>query len=330
MRGSSQSRECIVYARVSSKEQEREGYSIPAQLELLREYARRNSFVVVQEYTEAETAKSAGREQFNQLLKDLQCSKSPTVLLVEKTDRLYRNFKDYNAINDLMNERDIEVHLAKEGEVLSRSSNSHVKFIHGIKVLMAKNYCDNLSEETKKGQRQKAMEGGWSWAPPYGYRMEKGKLIADPERSIFVKQAFSEYATGLYSLEECTKRLRQKGLIYRPYNVKISDTKLHKMLSSRIYVGEIDYKGEIYPGAHEPLVSWDVWRQAQKQLKNRAKPLSSNKKPFLFRGLLRCGECGNLLSPESKKKASSSTTDALTSNKSALKAISMRIVLESR
>src|SRR4051794_26079475 len=70
---------------------------------------------------------------------------SVRVMLVEKTDRLYRNLKDWVTLDEL----DVEVHFPKEGVVLSRESRSSEKFMHGIKVLMAKNYIDNLSEETR-------------------------------------------------------------------------------------------------------------------------------------------------------------------------------------
>lgn len=59
----------VIYARVSSKDQEIEGFSIPAQLKLLREYAVKNNFVVAEEFTDIETAKKAGRTQFNKMLK---------------------------------------------------------------------------------------------------------------------------------------------------------------------------------------------------------------------------------------------------------------------
>ena len=141
---------CVIYARVSSKDQEREGFSIPAQLELLRDYANRHGLEVVEEFTESETAKVSGREQFQAMLKFLGQKKAPAILLVEKTDRLYRNFKDYVYIDDLITAKGLEVHLVKENEVLSDKAKSHTKFIHGIKVLMAKNYIDNLSEEVIK------------------------------------------------------------------------------------------------------------------------------------------------------------------------------------
>lgn len=98
------------------------------------------------------------------MIKFLQSNRDVKVVLVEKTDRLYRNFRDYIALEDL----DLEVHLAKEGEVLSKNSKFHVKFIHGIKVLMSKNYIDNLSEEVRKGMLEKAEQGGFPGKVPVG------------------------------------------------------------------------------------------------------------------------------------------------------------------
>lgn len=70
---------CVLYARVSSDRQEKEGFSIPAQIKLLREYALRNGLKIVEEFVEAETAKKAGRTQFNK------------VVLYEKAQRRQNN-----------------------------------------------------------------------------------------------------------------------------------------------------------------------------------------------------------------------------------------------
>lgn len=61
-------KQVVIYARVSSREQEREGFSIPAQLKLLKEYALKNGFQIVKEYSDAETAKKAGRTNYNLML----------------------------------------------------------------------------------------------------------------------------------------------------------------------------------------------------------------------------------------------------------------------
>jgi site-specific DNA recombinase len=73
------------------------------------------------------------------------------ILLVEKTDRLYRNFKDYLTIDEL----GVDIHLVKENVILTEDSRSSEKFMHGTKVLMAKNYIDNLGEEVRRDSTPK-------------------------------------------------------------------------------------------------------------------------------------------------------------------------------
>lgn len=144
----------ILYVRVSSDEQ-REGFSIPAQIELLVNYAKKNSMRIVRIFEESMSAKDSGRIEFNKMLKYLKTHPEVNTILVEKTDRLYRNFKDYALIDD----NKYEIHLVKENEVLSKDSTSHQKLVHGLKVLLAKNFIDNLREETYKGRKKKAEEG---------------------------------------------------------------------------------------------------------------------------------------------------------------------------
>src|SRR5512144_1939537 len=138
-------KQAVIYARVSSKEQEKEGFSIPAQLKLLKEYAAAQGFAVRQEYVDVETAKQTGRAAFGEMVAYLKAHPAVRAVLVEKTDRLYRNLKDWVTVDEL----EVEIHFPKEGVVLSRDSRSSEKFMHGIKVLMAKNYIDNLSEEAR-------------------------------------------------------------------------------------------------------------------------------------------------------------------------------------
>jgi site-specific DNA recombinase len=125
----------VSYSRVSSKDQEREGYSIPAQLKLLREYAPRTGMETIHEFVDIETAKTTGRKNFGDMVRFLEQNRNCRTVIVEKTDRLYRNFKDYLTLEDL----GVEIHLVKEGQIISKDSRSQAKFMHGIQVLMARN-----------------------------------------------------------------------------------------------------------------------------------------------------------------------------------------------
>src|SRR6188472_2255965 len=110
----------VLYARVSSKDQEREGFSIPAQQKLLRTYAKAQKLTVVREFTDVETAKAVGRSGFGEMLAFLKANPTCRTILVEKTDRLYRNIKDWITVDD----RDLAVHFVKEGAVISKESRS--------------------------------------------------------------------------------------------------------------------------------------------------------------------------------------------------------------
>lgn len=127
----------------------------------------------------------------------------------KKTDRLYRNLKDWVTVDEL----DVEMHFPKEGVVLSRESRSSEKFMHGIKVLMAKNYIDNLSEETKKGMAKKAESGVFPHRAPVGYKNDKETrtIVVDPERAPYVRELFQLYSTGRYSLEDLYQRCLNDG-----------------------------------------------------------------------------------------------------------------------
>jgi site-specific DNA recombinase len=296
-------RKAVVYARVSSKEQEKEGYSIPAQLKLLREYAKANGFVVVEEYVDVETAKEAGRASFGEMIAYLKAYPSVRVMLVEKTDRLYRNLKDWVTVDEL----EVEIHFPKEGVVLSRNSRSTDKFMHGIKVLMAKNYIDNLSEEARKGMQEKAEQGIWPTVAPLGYRNivgSDGKKIIEPDpvSAPILSRLFEWYATGVLSLKEVADKARAIGLVYRKSGAAVPVSTVHAVLRNPLYMGEIEWKGRTYPGKHVPLVSREVWERVQHVLDGRhAKKHRRVKHEFAFSGLIVCGHCGCSMVGELKK-----------------------------
>lgn len=105
---------------------------------------------------------------------------SVRAILVERTDRLYRNIKDWVQLDEL----GADIHFVKENVVVGPQSRSADKFLHGIKVLMAKNYVDNLGEEVRKGMLEKARQGHWPSVAPIGYVNSPvtRRIEPDPER----------------------------------------------------------------------------------------------------------------------------------------------------
>jgi site-specific DNA recombinase len=294
----------IVYARVSSKEQEKEGFSIPAQLKVLRDYAAAQGFAVAKECVDVETAKQVGRAAFGEMIAQLKSNPSVHVLLVEKTDRLYRNLKDWVTVDEL----EVEIHFVKEGVVLSRGSRSSEKFMHGIKVLMAKNYIDNLSEEARKGMQEKAEQGIWPTVAPLGYRNVTGpdgkKIIEpDPGSAPVLARLFEWYAAGTLSLKEAAQKARAAGLVYRKSGSPVPVSTVHGTLRNRLYMGEFEWNGRIYVGKHQPLVTRDLWERVQSVLDGRyAKKHRRLKHDFAFSGLIACGHCGCSIVGEIKKQ----------------------------
>lgn len=268
----------VTYIRVSSKEQQQEGFSLDAQLKLLNDYARNNNIQILNTYMDVETAKCAGRTDFGhlvQFLKSQQVLPSGShrcqTVLVEKTDRFYRNMVDLVTIRDL----GVSVHLVKEGAVISPTSRSDEKFIHGLNVLMAERFVNNLSEETQKGMREKARQGIWPSAAPIGYCNVLGPnskriIIKDPEQAPLVKRLFEVYATGLYSTKDLAKEAARIGLAHRKSGNKLTKSAVHDLLNTPIYYGDFYWKGVLYNGIHEPIISKELFDRVQQALNRRS------------------------------------------------------------
>ncbi len=293
-------RRAVLYARVSSRGQAEEGFSIPAQLKLLRAYAVEHGLQVAREFTDVETAKRTGRPGFEAMVEFLRRTKGEVVLLVEKTDRLYRNLRDYVTLDDL----GPEIHFVKESFVLSEDSRSTEKFMHGIKVLMAKNYVDNLSEETSKGMQEKAEQGTWpSWAP-LGYLNvtigDERSIVPDPQKAPVVRRMFEWYATGSVSISEVHERALEAGLVGRNGKPPARST-IAQALSNVFYTGMFVWKGKTYQGDHEPLISMDLYERTQEAFGRDGKPLRRKSHTFAYTGLLTCAHCGCAVTAERKK-----------------------------
>ena len=297
-------RRAVIYARVSSKDQEKEGFSIPAQTRLLEDYAATHGIEVVKKFVDVETAKRAGRTNFNKMLEYLdKRGAACRIVLVEKTDRLYRNLKDWVTLDGL----DLEIHLVKEGAVLCDDSRSSEKFMHGIKVLMAKNYIDNLSEEVTKGMREKARQGLWPSRAPLGYlntRNDAGEKVItpDPERAVLVIQVFKWAASGFHSLNELAAMANAAGLTSKKGKPVQARAHIYRILRNPLYTGQFLWDGEWFDGVHEPLISITLFDEVQDALARRyAKQTHKVKHNFAFTGLIQCGVCGCMVTAQINK-----------------------------
>jgi site-specific DNA recombinase len=286
----------VSYARVSTREQEREGYSIPAQRKLLAEYARARGFHIEREFIDVESAKNPGRKEFSNMVRLLESDGACRIVLVEKTDRLYRNRTDALAFEGLIEKRGAEIHLVKEARVIGKNSRSQDKFMHDIHVAVAKHYVENLKEEVKKGMREKAEQGIYPGRAPFGYRNNSLTRSIDlhPERGPVVKRIFELYASGAYSLVTLRKT------VLNELGTKLSRAYFETILKSRFYLGYFVWQGVEYKGHHTPLVSADLFARAQNAFTRRNKP-KYRKHDFAFASFMTCAHDGCTVTSELHK-----------------------------
>ncbi len=283
----------IIYTRVSSREQQQEGFSLGAQSKLLREYALRNRFDIVMSFEDVETAKSSGRKQFGEMVKWLKRNRSCRILIVEKTDRLYRNFRDAVDLEEL----EIAIHFVKENQVISKEAKSQAKFIHGINLVVAKNYSDNLREEVSKGMREKASEGGFPGHAPFGYRNNKGErsIEIDPVDSIMVDRMMELYATGAHTISSLRKMLKSD------FGKTMSRGNINLILKNKFYIGWFNWSGETWRGTHPLFVNPKTFARVQEVLAGHNRPKYS-KREIAFRGLMICANDDCMLTGDVQKK----------------------------
>ena len=292
----------VSYVHVSSQEQEREGYSIPAQVTLTRRYAAGRDFSLVREFRDVETAKRAGRPGFNAMVAFFRQNPRTRILIVDTPDRLTRNLKDWATLGEL----DLKIHFIRDHSVHTRNSRSSDKLLVDIKMVIAKNFIDNLSDETRKGQREKAAQGFWPSYAPLGYNnvVQDGRkiIVPDPVPAPLVTALFETYSTGRHSLKELTQFAYERGLRSRKGN-RLSKSTIYNLLRSRTYTGDFTWDGTTYHGTHPPLVSQELWALVQDILGGRAATRRRRAKhDFAFSRLITCGHCGCALVGERKKQ----------------------------
>jgi site-specific DNA recombinase len=283
----------VIYTRVSSREQEQEGFSLGAQAKLLREYAEGNGIHIVKAFEDVETAKASGRKQFSDMVTWFKQNQSCRILLVEKTDRLYRNFRDAVTLEDL----DIEIHFVKEGSALSKDSKSQTRLIHGIHLVMARNYSENLREEVKKGMHEKALLGVYPGHAPFGYRNNKADrtIDIDPVDSLTVSRIFALYATGKHSISTLVQT------VHAETGKKMSRNNMHLILKNRFYTGHFKWGGQTYSGSHPLFLDPALFERVQSILASPHRP-DYLKRTIAFRGLMQCGYDGCMITGEIHKE----------------------------
>lgn len=295
----------VIYARVSSREQEETGYSLPAQQKLLEEYAKRKGFEVMRVFSIAESASGAKQRKVFTEMMEYMTKKGVSHLLCEKVDRLTRNFKEAVIVNDWAEEDESRaIHFAKTNLIISKNSKSDEKFRWDIEIVLAKKYIANLSEEVKKGYQEKLAQGGRPGRPPLGYRsVDDGgrkKSVIHETNGPLVKRLFESYASGNYSMDKIRQMAFDDGLRSRTGS-PLGLSQIASLLQQPFYYGAIRWSGKMYDFAtHEPLISKETYDRVQ-DVRSGKKAPKYQRHHFQFRKMFTCGECNGTITAELKK-----------------------------
>ena len=296
-----QSKKFFLYARKSTDSEDRQVRSIDDQIAELKELAAKENFEIVKTFIEKQTAKEPGRPIFNEMLASIESGKARGILAWHP-DRLARNSIDGGKIIYFLDTQKIK---SLKFPTFWFENTPQGKFMLQIAFGQSKYYVDNLSENIKRGIRQKLKNGIWPQMAPLGYLNDKNTrtIIVDKNKARLIKKAFEIYATGKYSLRELRKTINNLGLIGRK-NKELSISNYQYFLKNPIYYGVIRYKNELYEGKHEPIIAKKLFDNVQEVMKQKSKLQTKQLKYFLYRGFFRCCKCGYTITADRKIKPS--------------------------
>lgn len=291
----------VALARVSSREQEREGFSLEVQEDALKRYATQAGGEIVKLFKIAETAsKGDERKAFRELV--AYAKKNAALLdglLFYKVDRAARNLFDYVELERLESEYDlpfISVSQPTENTPAGRMMRRTL-------ANMASFYTEQQSVDVREGLARRVQEGWFVGLAPYGYRNVRkdgrGVIEIEPQAAANVKRIFHLYAYDNLTLDGLVEKINAEGMVFRQSQPKFPRSSVHNILKDRAYIGELEYKGEWYPGKHEPLVDRATWNRVQTLLGGHVYQSHT----LTYAGdVIQCGHCGHPITGERVRK----------------------------
>ncbi len=294
----------ILIARVSTQEQKEAGNSLPAQIARLEKYCMNKGLTIDGIYSFDESAYSQTRTEFERILDIILSAKTKIAVCCDKVDRLTRNMFDkrISLLYEKALQDEIELHFVSDGQILNSKLSATEKFQFSISLGLAKYYSDAVSDNVKRAIEQKLRQGEWIAKRPYGYKTVTDasgnkNIVPHEYESLIVQKMFELYSSGLYSL----KTLGEK--INTDYGLKFNTTAVANILERTFYYGEMTVNKQLYPHKYQPIISKELFTTVS-TLKNKFNKKSLPKlagKTFLYRGMLRCGQCGLTITPERQK-----------------------------
>src|SRR3989338_7638056 len=288
----------FLYARKSTDVEDKQVLSIEAQITELRAFAKQNNLNVVDIFIEKQSAKIPGRPIFGEMIKRIEKGEADGILAWHP-DRLARHSVDGGQI----------IYLIDCGRIASLKfpqfwfvPTPQGKFMLNMAVGQRKYYVDSLSENTKRGLRQKVRRGEYPSLAPVGYLngSRVKTVVVNKKRASLIRKVFELYAQNNSRLEDISNFLAQHGIVSKG-GKRFHRDRISFILSNPFYYGHFRYAGEIHEGKHQPVVSKKIFDKVQEVLKQRGKPKTKGKVEKPLVGLLRCNECGRMITAEIQK-----------------------------
>lgn len=296
------------YIRVSTDDQIE--YSPESQIKAIRDYAKRNNYILPDEYIfmdEGISGKTADkRPAFLKMIGTAKTNPKPfDAILLWKFSRFARNRED-SIVYKSMLRKQLGIEVISISESIGDDKMSVL--IEAMIEAMDEYYSINLAEEVKRGMTEKAKRGEPLSIPPFGYKMENKQLIPIKEESDIIKQVFEWYDNGVGMLR-IAKNLNAAGVRTHRGNL-IENRTVEYWLNNPAYIGKIRWTPTgatsrnyhnadsiIVDGSHEPLIDIGTWKRVQERMKEQKEKYRKWYKPsdsisHWLVGLVHCGICG--------------------------------------
>lgn len=279
--------------------------SIESQVTEMKRLAERLNLQVVGVLMESQSAKSPGRPVFNEMLKTIERGKVDGIICW-KLDRLARNPIDGGQIIWLL-QKGVIKHIQAFDRGYYPEDNV---LLMSVEFGMANQFILDLSKNVKRGLRTKVEKGWLPTTAPLGYLNDKTKergkreIIKDPERFDLVKKMWELMISGRYTPPKILKIATDEWGLRSRNGGFVSRSATYQLFTNSFYGGWFEYpkgSGNWYKGSHEPMITQDGYDKAQILLGRKGKP-RIKRHEFAFTGLIRCGECGAMVTAEEKNQ----------------------------
>ena len=256
------------------------GFSIAGQADKLRVYAELHDLGEVTVIADPGlSGKNLERPGLQQLLHMVDEGHVANVL-TWRLDRLSRNLSDLILLADRFGQAGVALHSFTEKIDLSSATG---RMFYNILGSFAQFYREQLAENVRMGMQQAVRQGKWVNRPKTGYALVDGELVAN-EMAPVVRRIFTLRTEG-----------QSIGKIADATGIKYST--VLTILTSRIYLGEVQMNGEWFPGRHEAIITPEQFAAAHRgRVKGRARGTD------LMSGRVRCGLCQRLMALDQNGK----------------------------